>query len=202
VPTSAILEEQCRQEEIWEATKGNATYVEVMKRMKKGISPPAHDFNNLWVNIATFCLLIFTLFGEGCNLYWSVFYILKILNHPLCMQNKQAYTPEVCHCITWAIIMDTCSFFDDIKLAEDFLEQGESMRFPASILEGEYMSIKHGTGLGDAGSTGSPRGILPRKRRGGQLSTIATSPGRSTPMATTTAKTSRPAIQVAAGQLG
>ncbi len=34
-PTSAILEEQRRQEEIWEATKGNATYVEVMKRTKK-----------------------------------------------------------------------------------------------------------------------------------------------------------------------
>ncbi len=60
------------------------------------------------------------------------------------MQNKQAYTPEVCHRITWAIIMDTCSFFDDIELAKDFLEQGESMRFPASTLEGEYMSIKQG----------------------------------------------------------
>jgi hypothetical protein len=112
-----------------------------MKRTKKDISPPVQDFNNLRSNIATFCSLLFTLFGEGCNLYRSVFDILKILNHPLCMQNKQTYTPEVCHRITWAIIMDTCSFFDDIKLAEDFLEQGESMRFPASTLEGEYMSL-------------------------------------------------------------
>jgi hypothetical protein len=39
-PTLAILEEQQRQEEIWEAMKGNATYVEVMTRMKKKISPP------------------------------------------------------------------------------------------------------------------------------------------------------------------
>jgi hypothetical protein len=51
---------------------------------------------------------------------------------------------EVCHRIIWAIIVDTRLFFDDIKLAEDFLEQGQSMMFPASTLEGEYLSIKHG----------------------------------------------------------
>ncbi len=78
-----------------------------MKRTKKDISPPAHDFNDLWSNVAMFCSLLFTLFGEGCDLYWSVFEILKILSHPLCMQNKQAYTPEVCHHITRAIIVDT-----------------------------------------------------------------------------------------------
>ncbi len=46
-PTSAILKEQRRQEEIWEATKGNTTYVKVMKRTKKDTNPPAHNFNNL-----------------------------------------------------------------------------------------------------------------------------------------------------------
>jgi len=51
---------------------------------------------------------------------------------------------EVCRRITWAIIVDTRSFFDDIKLAEDFLEQGDYMQFPASTLEGDFMSIKHG----------------------------------------------------------
>jgi hypothetical protein len=78
MPTSAIPEEQQRQEEIWEAKKGNATYIEVMKWMKKEISPPTHDFNDLRSNIATFCSLLFTLFGEGCNLYRSMFEILKI----------------------------------------------------------------------------------------------------------------------------
>jgi hypothetical protein len=60
------------------------------------------------------------------------------------MQNKQAYTPEVCCRITRAIIVDTQSFFDDIKLAEDFLKHGEYMQFLASPLEGEFMLIKHG----------------------------------------------------------
>jgi hypothetical protein len=60
------------------------------------------------------------------------------------MQNKQAYTPEVCRRITWAIIVDTRSFFDDIKLTEDFLEYGDYMQFPASMLESDFMSIKHG----------------------------------------------------------
>ena len=84
------------------------------------------------------------LFGEGCNLYRSMLQILQILIHPFCMQNKQAYSPEVCRRITWAIIVDTQSFFEDIKLAEDFLEHGDYMQLPASTLEGDFMSIKHG----------------------------------------------------------
>ena len=63
------------------------------------------------------------------------------------MQNKQAYTPEVVCRDIWAIIMDTRSFFNDIKLSEDFLEQGHYMQFPASTLEGDLMSIKHGVKL-------------------------------------------------------
>jgi hypothetical protein len=63
------------------------------------------------------------------------------------MQNKQAYIPEVVCRIVWAIIVDTGSFFDDIKLAEDFIDQGQYMQFPASTLEGDLMSIKHGIKL-------------------------------------------------------
>ncbi len=122
-PTLAHLEKLRRQEEIWDATKGNATYVEMIKQAKsKDVSPPAHDFGELQSNIATFCALLFTLFGKGCNLYQSNFEILQILSLPFCMQNKLAFTPEVCRCIRWAIIVDTRSFFDDIKLADDFLE--------------------------------------------------------------------------------
>ncbi len=39
--------------------------------------------------------------------------------------------------------MDTQSFFDDIKLTEDFIDQGQYMQFLASTLEGDLMSIKH-----------------------------------------------------------
>jgi hypothetical protein len=73
--------------------------------------------------------------------------VLQVLSHPFCMQNKQAYTPEVVRRIIWAIIVDTRSFFDDIKLAEDFFDQGHYMQFPASTLEGDLMSIKHGIKL-------------------------------------------------------
>ncbi len=108
------------------------------------MSHPPHEFGKLCSNIATFSALLLTLFGEGCDLYWSMFQTLQILSHPFCMQNKQAYTPEVVRRIIWAIIVDMRSFFDDIKLADDFFEQGDYMHFPASTLEGDYMSIKHG----------------------------------------------------------
>jgi hypothetical protein len=147
-PTSAHLEELRRQEEIWDATKGNATYVEVIKQARsKDVSPPAHDFGELRLNIRTFCALLFTLFGEGCDLYWLNFEILQILSLPFCMQNKLMFNPEVCRCITWAIIFDTQSFFDGIKLTDDFFEQGCYMQLLASTLEGDYTAIKHGINM-------------------------------------------------------
>ena len=73
--------------------------------------------------------------------------VLQVLSHPFCMQNKQAYTLEVVRHIIRAIIVDTRSFFNDIKLAENFLKQGHYMQFPASTLEGDLMSITHGIKL-------------------------------------------------------
>jgi hypothetical protein len=70
--------------------------------------------------------------------------ILSILSHPFSGQNKLAYTPEVCRCITWAIIVDTRSYFNNIKLADNFLHCNGRMQFPVSTLDGDYMNIKHG----------------------------------------------------------
>ena len=64
-PTSAHLKELRRQEDIWDATKGNATYYNVTKQASnKVVSIPAHDFGELRTNIATYCALLFTLFGQ------------------------------------------------------------------------------------------------------------------------------------------
>jgi len=90
-PTSAHLEDLRRQEEIWDATKGNATYIEVVKQAKsKDVCHPPHEFGELRSNISTYCALLFTLFGEGCDLYRSMLQVLQVLSHPFCMQNKQA----------------------------------------------------------------------------------------------------------------
>jgi hypothetical protein len=43
-PTSGCIEEMRWQEEIWDATKGNATFVEMTKQLKKDVSAPASDF--------------------------------------------------------------------------------------------------------------------------------------------------------------
>ena len=45
VPMLAHLEDLRRQEEIWDATKGNATYDEVVKQAKsKEVCHPLHEF--------------------------------------------------------------------------------------------------------------------------------------------------------------
>jgi hypothetical protein len=59
-PTSAHFEDLRQQEEVWDATKGNATYVEVIKQAKsKDVCHPPHDFGELRSNISTFCTLLF-----------------------------------------------------------------------------------------------------------------------------------------------
>ena len=144
-PTSAHFEDLHQQEEVWDATKGNATYVEVIKQAKsKDVCHPPHDFGELRSYISTFCTLLFTLFGDGCDLYRTMISILQILSHPFSMQNKQANTPEVVRRIVWAIIVDTRSYFDNIKLAEDIMEQGQYLQYPVSTLEGDFVAIKHG----------------------------------------------------------
>ncbi len=128
--------------------KGNATYVEVIKQAKaKDVCHPPHEFGELRSDILTYCALLFTLFGEGCDLYWSILQVPQVLSHPFCMQNKQVYTLEVVRLIIWAIIVDTQLFFDNIKLSKDFLKQGHYVQFLASTLEGDLMSIKHGIKL-------------------------------------------------------
>ena len=94
-PTSAHLKELWRQEEIWDATKGNfdicgdgKTQNTQRRKSARSRSPPASDFLELRASIATFCALLLTLFGDSCDLYWSMFEIMKILRNPFCTQNK------------------------------------------------------------------------------------------------------------------
>ena len=216
-PTSAHFEDLRQQEEVWDATKGNATNVEVIKQAKsKDVCRPPHDFGELRSNISTFCALLFTLFGEGCDLYHTMISILQILSHPFSMQNKQANTPEVVRRIVWAIIVDTRSYFDNIKLAEDFMEQGQYLQYPVSTLEGDFVAIKHGSKSNAITSRRSGRRRIPIRvphriitgRGGGWLSTPTWRPirepnsGRAAVAPSPRFETTNNALQLAASQLG
>ncbi len=67
----------------------------VKQEKSKDVCHPPHEFSKLRSNISTYCALLFTLFREGCDLYRSMLQVLQVLSHLFCMQNKQAYTPEV-----------------------------------------------------------------------------------------------------------
>jgi hypothetical protein len=95
-------------------------------------------------SVSTFYALLFTLFGDKCDLYRSMFEVLQMIVHPFCAQTTAAFTPEVCRRITWAIIIDTCSYFDNIKLANDYITFGTRIQFPVSTMDGELLNIKFG----------------------------------------------------------
>jgi hypothetical protein len=65
-PTSAHLEDLRHQEEIWDATKGNATYVKVIRQAKsKDVSPPVHDFWEAAVQCSNFlCPAVHIIWGR------------------------------------------------------------------------------------------------------------------------------------------
>ncbi len=97
----------------------------------KDVCHPPHELGELRSNISTYCALLFTLFGEG---------------------GGTSTGP-----IIWAIIVDTRLFFDDIKLAEDFIDQGHYMLFPVSRWRGTSCPSSMGSNF--RGTTSHTNGL-------------------------------------------
>jgi hypothetical protein len=88
----------------------------------------------LKLNIGTFCVLSWALFGEHCDYYKELVKIHRILDREECFTIKDAYTKEVCARITWAIINDGRSFFGRNPVALDFA-LGSMFQFLVSCLD-------------------------------------------------------------------
>ena len=111
----------------------NTRQLEELLRFTKGTTcAPADNFWELTMNIATFMSLVWVLFGSNCDYYKSLQQIYKTLKLKEVYVLKAKLTPEHCRRITWAILDDGRTFFDDTKTTIDFT--GPDMSFPQSYL--------------------------------------------------------------------
>jgi hypothetical protein len=78
-------------------------------------------------------LLVWVLFGSECDYYkglWQVYNTFEMKEVELL---KASFTPKHCRWVTWAILDDGRTFFDDVKIMLDF--QGpDQIVFPQSYI--------------------------------------------------------------------
>ena len=130
--TTAEIERVCKQEQALSTTEKTRPLEDLLRLTKGTTRAPANNFWELKINITTFMSLIWVLFGSNCDYYKSLWQIYKTLELKEVYALKAKFSPEHCRRITWEILDNGCTFFDDVKTTIDFT--GTSMSFPPLFL--------------------------------------------------------------------
>ncbi len=98
---------------------------------------PAEDYNELMMNLATFCALLWSLFGEKCDYYIKCLALYRAMEDTPVFVMRRNFSPLLCRQITWAIIEDGCRYFSRIltKRHFDASTGGGAIVFPKSLLD-------------------------------------------------------------------
>jgi hypothetical protein len=116
---------------------------EFLRLQKDQRRTPADNFLELKNNIATFMGLVWVLFGSNCDYYKGLRNVYATMNLWDAMAIKSHFTAEHCRRITWAIIDDGRSHFDNVKTTLDF-STGASIGFPQSFLVDIIRIVRYG----------------------------------------------------------
>ncbi len=87
--------------------------------------------------------LIWVLFGSNCDYYKGLRNIYTMMDLRDVMAIKAHFTAEHCHRITWAIIDDGRSYFDNVKTMLDFTTR-TAVAFPQSFLVDIIRNVRYG----------------------------------------------------------
>jgi hypothetical protein len=102
------------------ATKGTRQLDKLLRLSKSATCTLAKNFWELKVNIATFMSLVWVLFGSKCDYYKGLQQVYNTFEMKEVGLLKASFTPEHCHRVTWAILDDGRSYFDNVKTTLDF----------------------------------------------------------------------------------
>jgi hypothetical protein len=94
-------------------------------------------------NIATFMGFVWVLFGSNCDYHKGLRHVHATMDLRDVMAIKSHFTAEHCRRITWAIIDDGRSYFDNVKTTLDF-SLGASVVFPQSFLVDIIRNVRYG----------------------------------------------------------
>ena len=99
---------------------------------------PAEDYNELLLNLGTFCALLWALFGPKCDYYLKTHALYQVLNDTPVFVQRKNFSPLLCRQITWAIIEDGRRYFSRIMTKRHFEEADEDdepITYPKSLLD-------------------------------------------------------------------
>jgi hypothetical protein len=131
--TSAETEHIQECEHAMVATEGTCQLDELL-RLSKGVTRmPAKNFWELKINIATFMLLVWVLFSSECDYYKGLQQGHNTFEIKEIRLLKASFTPEHCRQVTWAILDNNRSYFNEVKTTLNF--QGpDQIVFPQSYI--------------------------------------------------------------------
>ena len=141
--TTGEIERIKEREEALTATEKTRQLDEFVRLQKDQRRAPADNFLELKNNIATFMGLVWVLFGSNCDYYKGLRHIYATMDLREVMAIKAHFTAEHCRRITWAIIDDGRSYFDNVKTTLDF-GNGASVVFPQSFLVDIIRNVRYG----------------------------------------------------------
>lgn len=98
-------------EQAVEETKATRTLKEAERIANSTTRDPPTDYHGLKLMVATYAVLLWTLFGDKCHLYVQVLKIYKVLNQDEVFATRAAFDPLKCKQIAWAMFEDSRSFF-------------------------------------------------------------------------------------------
>lgn len=140
--TPEEIERVREREQAEQLTQATRVLEEALKLQRGDPRAPASNYFELKLNITSYCALMHTLFGERCPYYQALMRIRNCMDSGGVYNIRQAYTADVCHRISWAIIDDGRSFFSKVLIQQDFDGIGD-VSFPESLLDAILVDVRY-----------------------------------------------------------
>jgi hypothetical protein len=120
------------KEHAMQTTRQNHSLAEALLLGKRDPRPPAATFQDLKLDLGTFCALLWVLFGEKCDYFDNCFALFSMLDSESVTANSSNFTPTICRQITWAVLNDGRQFFFRTVTVDNFATG--QVRWPTSLL--------------------------------------------------------------------
>lgn len=127
-----------------EISNTNRTLAEALELGKNDPRSPPGTYQDLKATVGTFCGLLHTVFGPGCDYYIKCFELYMCLNSDNVEENAHHFDPLYCRQIIWAILDNGREYFNKPMLPDAFLVPlGTPITYPISDLDEFTRLIKN-----------------------------------------------------------
>ena len=142
-PRSAAAVEVIKaREQAKEASGSNRTFDEALKLNKSDPTTPPANYEDLCRIFVAYTALTFALWGEGNDLYKTLFWIIIMLYSDPVQMERHNFTGPLCDQATWALCEDIRNFYGSPMTPDNF-SSGKRLVFPTSTLADISSNLRH-----------------------------------------------------------